>query len=112
VTVTRDELIEALERAAGPSRELDGEIAKAVGQPHGRFGYADEEQEIARCYTASIDAAVELAGEYEWEIKTAPHRKGGIARIVTMERTTWAEAATPTIALCIAALKARPSDAS
>jgi hypothetical protein len=95
------DLIERLERATGPDPQLDVDIFfEAVWTGQG-------DERTAPAYTESMDAALTLLGDRDWEAKTAPHRKGGIARVVEMERTIWAEAASPAIALCIAALKAR-----
>ena len=79
--MTRDELIAALEAATGPSRELDGAIAKSVGWAAQRNNWwPPEEAAKARrqkrslwsCdrgplplpdYTSSIDAALSLVPE-------------------------------------------------
>jgi hypothetical protein len=107
--MTRTDLIAALESASGPSRELDAEIYAALN-PLYYSASPNDENDFVPSVTASLDAAVTLVPDgLDWEVKTAPHRKGGIARVVSMERTTWAEAATPTMALCIACIKALES---
>lgn len=126
---TAVDLIARLEAATEGSRELDEAIAehllkarspvRLVGQSEREtsirvFEYPDMSIGSALRYTTSLDAAMTLisAADWDgldWEIKTAPHRHGAIARIIDMETTYRAEAATPALALCIAALKARPT---
>ena len=68
-------LIERLRLAQGPSRELDAEIAKMVGAPHGPWEHVTVEtrsisyvDEQAPAYTASLDAAMTLVPEgWRWE---------------------------------------------
>jgi hypothetical protein len=96
------DLIQRLRAATGPDRELDAEIY--------RFIPVSDRQHlvVVPAYTASLDAAITLIPDgLDWEVKTAPHRKGAIARVVSMDATFWAEAATPALALTIAALLAR-----
>lgn len=116
--MTKDELIAALAKATGPSQELDAEIALAINpggrvRPNSRaLETADGYTHLVQYYTASIDAALALApegyavqgGRYHdgrgwWHIYEQPE---GATR-------AWAgNGATPALALCIAALKARP----
>lgn len=125
--MTREELITALETATGPCRELDAQIAMAAGiapavafrpcvsPDPGTFGVGAYDTWVAPLYTASVDAALMLVPEgFCWEV-----RKGYVP-----EATVWqigceydegsgrtlphAQAPTPAIALCIAALRARP----
>lgn len=121
------ELIARLEAATGPDRELDSRIwADVNSQPLYQYdspeygtvrayegGWIDPRLNpnvsmISPRYTASIDDALMLVPyNMDWEIKTAPDRRSVIARVVSMETTYRAESATPALALCIAALKAR-----
>lgn len=100
------DLIARLEAATGPDRELDKDIHHELGLHKFEEGVCDCDDR-SPFYTDLFDHALLLVGDFDWEAKTAPHRKGGIARIVTMDQTIWAEAATPALALCIAALRAR-----
>lgn len=119
------DLIERLERASGPDRELDGRIWCALN------GYVFLEWDGAGCrfraknngwighnnikeWTASLDAALTLVPEgYRWLVGNAWKDKHGdcpaMASVVVAGdyggRPT--SAATPALALCIAALKAR-----
>lgn len=128
--MTIEELIARLEAATGPCRELDVAISVAVGRDDEttllRYTNGTEKrvptsrncwggQVDSPRYTASIDAALTLVPEgFCWEV-----RKGYVP-----EATVWqigceydegsgrtlphAQAPTPAIALCIAALRARP----
>lgn len=131
--MTKDELIRALEAATGPSRELDVEIERLLGGlpkvtgPKDPWGWHVERgqagefwrgegadgREIKRFsvkrYTASIDAALTLVPEgCEWS------RHRGANGRMTMQVDglgvvgQHGQAATPAIALAIAALRARP----
>lgn len=105
------ELIERLEKATGPDRELDAAIALAIGLPtlNGRIGgvsYRDELCEPAPPYTASIGAALTLVpdgafgGEIKWD-------SGGARAIVGfggIPESQEGYAPTPALAICIAAL--------
>ncbi len=141
------DLIARLEKAEGPDRELDGEIAVAIGvdlpEPMGdappylktptmadgcaagtywlvqRSGMS---LRTAPAYTASIDAALTLVPDALckepswWGVQrgglTYFHAwvGSGMERYDTNNNFTehWAQANTPALALCIAALKARP----
>lgn len=110
-----DEIISELEAASGPDRKIDAAIALLVGYRRGvekdpsvgeRVIWLSPSGIGARIpyYTAVIDAAYDLAqtiapdhvGGCSWE-------KGmGSARILPMETC---QAASPVIALCLAALK-------
>ena len=109
---TLSALIAALEKAMRPDRELDRQIGEAVGAEMGLsgdvvgLGYAR--------YTESLDAALMLVPEgyvfatgdcseedEAWGCVTAPDPDN--------RDFDCRSAATPTIALCIAALKARQS---
>lgn len=136
--MTKDELIHALEAATGPSRELDAEIAALTrvlpGFPRHEYvapatmearedgsvdcyvaapGRVPQRVERVRApiFTASIDAALSLVPEGRWA-KTVRGEDGcGYAAISTDSsaiKFRCDRAATPAIALCIAALRARP----
>jgi hypothetical protein len=112
-------LIERLEAATGPDRELDLDLALAVGlltSPLERGCWvdpgecidggkeADGTTFVALAYTASIDAALALVPEGAiWMVSTeepGPYAaiEGGYCAYM---------APTPALAICIAALKAR-----
>lgn len=95
--MTKDELIAALEKADRPSFKLDN-VIDLMAFDHGwrveRFGTPD----ITPRYTASIDAALTLVPEGCGFVLM------GCAAKVGREI---AKGATPAIALCIAALRAR-----
>ena len=126
--MTIDELIERLEKATGPDRGLDGDIAVCCGEATGyveRLGKRDDgwvskgahhAVVAAPTYTASIDAALTLIPSTQnWSIETDPG--GHWAKTWTMEPSqifggqTWRvrdnESASAAIAFCIAALKCR-----
>lgn len=106
-------LIERLEKATGPDRELDVEIGTLIGEAdHSGPAFHRPFREWAKYYTASIDAALLLVPErHTWVL--------GCGRVVQyMSQVTPMRPAhhgasvgeadsTPAIALCIAALKAR-----
>lgn len=118
-------LEERIEAAEGPSRDLDVEIAKAVGAKHGAIESVDLEarsvyyiDECALSYTASIDAAMTLVPEgWEWCMFSRNNDEEGSKPSAELAPTTevWkngksaqiAFAATPALALCAAALRAR-----
>jgi hypothetical protein len=118
------QLAERCEKATGPDRELDAEIAEAVGAKHGReTGWCNSENgdyyvidECAASYTASLDAAMTLVPE-GWETSIYI---GGENANVQMEtpamRDEWFDegggpidgtAPTPALVLCAAALRAQ-----
>ena len=110
--MTRDELIAALEKAEGPSRELDATIAYHAGEA--RLGLPVPETWLAKHYTSSIDAALTLVPE-GWRVNSISNVENGWHAVLV--RGQWNVAGyatagsvvsvTPAIALCIAALKAR-----
>lgn len=107
------DLIERIESAKGPSRELDAEIAPLVG-----LRVVDEGHPIGRCFydklghgvplpsfTASIDAALTLVPEGLAGIVSIDF---GYARLEREDGEHWSsDAATPALALVAAALRAR-----
>lgn len=103
-------LIERVERATGPDRELDAEIGALV-MKNGCIREADgrqfQIQPHPRRYTASLDAAVSLVPEgWAWCVHDV-----GIASLMRAPRVVKATAATPALALCAAALRARMESA-
>lgn len=99
-------LIERLQQADGPSRELDAGIARHIGLFDGtRADYALQAKAIP-AYTASLDAAMMLVdvSRYDYEIrKTYAHIFNRVGKREDYE----GRAATPALALCIAALSAQ-----
>ena len=100
-------LIARVEAATGPGRELDAEISKRAGHA---VMYWDGEH-TARPFTASLDAAVSLVPSgHNWSLDMLC-RDGNEARTFYGEHPneidTEATGATPALALCAAALKAR-----
>jgi len=97
--MTHAELIAALEKADGPSGILDMHIANATDKPH-------------REYTSSIDAALTLVPEgWCWntgmqneEYTTRP--RAYCWKPAPPKDPVMRDAATPALALCVAALKA------
>jgi hypothetical protein len=95
------ELAERCEQETGPDRELDRIIRDAMFQPCMNNG-AD--------YTASLDAAMTLVpGGASIDLRTAQTRAGAVAMVhpPQMRPTIICRAATPALALCAAALRAR-----
>lgn len=131
------DLIAALESASGPDRELDCDIARSLGWevkfqtdmanqfiPYAIWGNEKKGQKGPVPYfTESIDAALMLVRDgWVWQVSNrAPKPHAGRAYIHNGElhfvgvgtqrnpdrQTEECTAATPAIALCIAALKAR-----
>jgi hypothetical protein len=126
--MTREELIAALETATGPDRLSDAAIARSQGwverervygsgweTPTGRFV---SWHELPR-YTANIDAALALVpARCDWVVRSGmtdhPTDTRPYAHVmfgnVNRDRSRSlgeAHAATPALALCIAALKAQ-----
>lgn len=121
------DLIERLEKAEGPDRELDYAI-EAVMHPWlaegsyrrlaGDNGWHSPTPPIkggdkiasARDFTASLDAALTLVPEGRWWVLNSGVQSGA-ARAQVDAGTAWqsyeAHGATPAIATCIAALRAR-----
>lgn len=107
--MTKDELIAALEAATGPSRELDAELGALLPSP------PEDNGAVVwwPYYTASIDAALTLVpeGMEIWITSRPADGKAPAEALVHLSRLVgdW-RAYGPTIplALCIAALRARP----
>jgi len=122
---TPPELADRVERAEGPSRELDAEIALAVGwttavpalshpdnhwwYPPGRHLDQDARQACPQ-FTASLDAALTLVPE-RWHatIHARPDWPGVELHEFPLpcRKIPFLHAATPALALCAAALRAR-----
>ncbi len=97
------DLVERLETATGPDRKIDAAICRLCVPK--KFGFA-KLRDWPR-YTASIDAAITLIPEWlayqcGCDIDLTP-----TARVFGHDVHTEEFAASPAIALCIAALKAR-----
>ena len=114
------DLIERLEKATGPDRELDEDIAHAVGVrsvmqwDHEACGGDGSFEHMFPRYTYSIDAALTLVPEgWEWRIDGGYLPDRHYACVMNMglvsepQFTVDKTPSTPAIALCIAALKAR-----
>jgi hypothetical protein len=124
--MTMKELAKRCEQATGPDRVLDADIAEVVDAPAAddpdrnltihrqiiaKLRAGGDDCEIER-YTASLDAAMTLVPEGRGLI----YKRHGIknvwrVQIHSGDETTFIEgdAATPALALCAAALKARAS---
>jgi hypothetical protein len=128
--MTRSELIAALETATGPSRDLDAEIAAvagvqcrsrrtAGGKNKGREWLVDTDaggiemwSHHPPAYTGSMDAILVLVpSTWQWHCGTC--NEDDMPWATLTDTDTWAdygaEAATPTLALCSACIKARES---
>lgn len=121
-----DDLIARLEKATGPDRQLDRDIATALkiswsSDEDGNFGGYNIMPR--RChFTESVDAAITLVPEgWGWSIRVGGRYPDGRTLNPTAELAEpietkfgagvgvrgQADASTPAIALCITALKAR-----
>lgn len=120
--MTRAELIAALEKATGPSRELDLAICRGAlnSEPLGHAAGMDDGLLLMQRvglyprYTSSIDAALTLVPDgMRWRVFGVPTAGKAFASCKTgstLDPATeeWeAVAPTPALALCIAALKAQ-----
>lgn len=111
------DLIERLENASGPDRDLDAAIAKAVGADHGPREFVHVESrsysvhdEIAKRYTASLDAAMTLIPEghyWSFDSRGCGIVSGDEPPLETQTVGTCLGHASPAIGFCIAALRAR-----
>lgn len=101
-------LAERCEKAAGPDREFDAEIAQAIGVGPTGFAQAKGKHWVTwPAYTSSLDAALELVPEgLGWTLYSDGY--AGVGPI-TDDEIPQPEiiAATPALALCAAALRAR-----
>ena len=109
--MTREELIAALEKAEGPNRELDAKIAACLLLPPATIlgnGYWGTKPWMADVFTASIDAASMLVPPYVvYRVGNGELSSGQLYPGWASVDCITAQGATPAIALCIAALKAR-----
>lgn len=107
-------LAERCEQATGPDRELDARIEAALAEAD-FDALANDGVHVrdwnAPAYTASIDAAMSLVPEgREWRVRWCELPDGtwaSIARIGENGCGLNTSAATPALALCAAALRAR-----
>ncbi len=104
-----EKLIKLLEEATEPNHNLDVAIAEAIG-----WFAAHPNEHRAPDFTSSIDAALTLVPKYYRAIVCTDPRMAAVTDVNQDDH--WYEpelhyspvrAATPVIALCIAALKAR-----
>jgi hypothetical protein len=127
-------LAERCEQAAGPDRALDAEILCAIhgftihkdsNPANGYFAFWEGEPEKSRCVnssswdrlTGSLDAAVTLVPEgYYWQAANGKRRHSEPQACADLfvahgpnrgDMSFTADAATPALALCAAALRAR-----
>lgn len=104
------DLIKRIEAASGPDREINAEILLMIGGKKRGMDWWIEFAYIGRAipaYTASIDAAMTLVPEGEiWAIDYLRSPKT-VARVGAFNQGS---AATPALALCAAALKARQQE--
>jgi hypothetical protein len=116
-----DALIARLEKTKRPTRKLDVEIGclvrdfnpaelgiDEIGVPGSGWTPDPDEWPL---YTSSIDAALALIPPWSWRVGNLPSGRG-FADLGTQSSLQCVEGATPALALCIAALKARRSEAS
>jgi len=124
-------LIEQIEAADAGSRELDAEIARVfeperiwlpvMSYGHGVYANANGSASMCPAYTTSLDAAMTLVPE-GWRLAAmAEHDPKDGKSIVHLVRIgkgyggqvddrRWSNAATPALALCAAALRARAAN--
>ena len=98
------DLIAMLEKSNGGSRELDGIVARYLGNNEvDTFG-----RTTAPCYTTSLDAALTLVPkENEFEVGSARLVSTFWASVISNSAHIAKGAATAPLALCVAALRAR-----
>lgn len=114
------DLIERLEAATGPDRKLDVGIERAIGNaPYCEVDWPGWEKSCPH-YTGSLDAAMSLIPEERWRVYALqePYLTSKMDWFCGLDHRTEhykhgsqiGEAATPALAICIAALKARMND--
>jgi hypothetical protein len=117
------ELIERLEKATGPSEELDAAIMKAIGwrddgehmgqprwvTPQGvKTAFHPRKDGPVHRYTVNVHEALALLPEdYDWELSKEHTVWGGIIYRCEAGPSPLVKAPTPALAVCIAALRAR-----
>lgn len=110
-TAQLERIVERLQRAAGPDRDIDAAICKACNIPwssdeEGNFGgYGIMPRRVK--FTSSIDAARTLVPEGWYVRKLNQFSDGWYCTVVRGEENYSGDQKPPAIALCIAALKAR-----
>ena len=106
-------LISRLEAAEGPDRELDEDIGRAIGWAYQTYNsWRPPTPPHFHCplpeFTASLDAAVGLVQEgCNWCVGASPTAAYCYYEDDENALMSWQHGATPALALCIAALKAR-----
>ena len=126
-----DDLIARLQKVTGQDRGLDGEVFFAAGGPAWDRAYIRAQEpcgcppDIAKAtaktfaprYTSSIDAALALVPEgLHWTYASVSgeamiHSTTG-RFLISEDKEVYGRGATPAIALCVAALKARAAVSS
>jgi hypothetical protein len=99
---TTTELVERIEAATGPDRELDAAVGEAVGAEPLMICDTGNVP-IYSSFTASLDAAMSLVGDAWWFVERTPCADGYDAEVAEEK----SRGATPALALTAAALKAR-----
>lgn len=126
--MTRDEIITALEMATGPSMGLSREVARFVGwvnrgnSRNGEWFHPSDTRhgkpvldslrgtDVYRDppnFTGSLDAALTLVGNHWWEVRGRGPYYACVGHEDGTGRSLSDGQATPPLALCIAALRAR-----
>jgi hypothetical protein len=108
--MTLTDLIAALERAEGASRELDAEISVWAHNAANPDDQVVRWVSVPRPYTSSLDAALSLF-DGKWFLLEGPKARSRL-HYAEMENpkvggVLTAKHRTPAIAMCLAALKAR-----
>ena len=115
-----ESLIRRLQKAEGPDRTLDADIFQLLGGKRWDQAYNDAQMpsgcphdkavEGARWrapyYTTSIDEALTLLPPWSWRIGNLPSGRAFVD-LGTQKSMQCIEGATPAIAICIAALRAK-----
>lgn len=120
------ELAERVEKLTGPCRETDARIQCAL-DGHQFVSFSDKRGMdqististgektlgVVLAYTASLDAAMTLVPEnHEWEAGTALLTNAAWAGVIGLDGRWQAKAATPSLALTAAILRARAASES
>lgn len=115
-----NELAAACERASGPDRDIDSLIKEAIGDSwdySADWGPRENCRPVGKAYTALLDAALAIVPHgYHWQIGNGVEADGPFAAEYIDQPYAWCSreptgelvsAATPALALCAAALRAR-----
>lgn len=115
-------LIARLEKATGPDYRLSQDIGEAINLPgHYRYEHPGSENQSWKNYTASLDAAMTLVPEgvsfavgkgIETELGGSATDYAWCGSKAVPHEGPYAWAATPALALCAAALRARAKGVS